>query len=128
MNRKPPDPRFEYIGLGHKDLTLTRYHLCSSAGAFAHYSYALHDAIDACDSPVVEVHISNVYVLRSGAPETQPDNTQHEPAAGALLLLTRASHAPCSSAATRARSSATSRSPRARRPATSPAAAPSATR
>ncbi|KAI5475606.1 3-dehydroquinate dehydratase [Pseudohyphozyma bogoriensis] len=30
-------------------------------GAFAHYSYALHDAIDACDSPVVEVHISNVY-------------------------------------------------------------------
>jgi len=32
-----------------------------SAGAFAHYSYALHDAIDACDSPVIEVHISNVY-------------------------------------------------------------------
>ncbi|BGP19897.1 hypothetical protein JCM10213_008629 [Rhodosporidiobolus nylandii] len=30
-------------------------------GAFAHYSYALHDAIDACDSPVVEIHISNVY-------------------------------------------------------------------
>ncbi|KAM0745706.1 3-dehydroquinate dehydratase, type II [Meredithblackwellia eburnea MCA 4105] len=30
-------------------------------GAFAHYSYALHDAIDACTSPVVEVHISNVY-------------------------------------------------------------------
>ncbi|GAA6001660.1 type II 3-dehydroquinate dehydratase [Rhodotorula paludigena] len=30
-------------------------------GAFAHYSYAMRDAIDACDSPVVEVHISNVY-------------------------------------------------------------------
>ncbi|GAA6033118.1 hypothetical protein JCM8097_002953 [Rhodosporidiobolus ruineniae] len=30
-------------------------------GAFAHYSYALHDAIDACDSPVVEIHISNNY-------------------------------------------------------------------
>lgn len=34
-----------------------------TAGAFAHYSYALHDAIDACTSPVVEVHISNVLVL-----------------------------------------------------------------
>ncbi|BGO95314.1 hypothetical protein NBRC10512v2_007116 [Rhodotorula toruloides] len=30
-------------------------------GAWAHYSYALRDAIDACDSPVIEVHISNVY-------------------------------------------------------------------
>ncbi|SDA05387.1 BZ3501_MvSof-1269-A2-R1_Chr12-1g03371 [Microbotryum saponariae] len=30
-------------------------------GAFAHYSYALHDAIEACTSPVIEVHISNVY-------------------------------------------------------------------
>ncbi|GAA5839195.1 hypothetical protein JCM9279_002623 [Rhodotorula babjevae] len=30
-------------------------------GAWAHYSYALRDAIDACDSPVVEVHISNVH-------------------------------------------------------------------
>ncbi|GEM11410.1 3-dehydroquinate dehydratase [Rhodotorula toruloides] len=29
-------------------------------GAWAHYSYALRDAIDACDSPVIEVHISNV--------------------------------------------------------------------
>jgi len=33
-----------------------------TAGAWAHYSYALLDAIDACDSPVVEVHISNMYV------------------------------------------------------------------
>ncbi|GAA5824202.1 hypothetical protein JCM5353_000348 [Sporobolomyces roseus] len=30
-------------------------------GAWAHYSYALLDAIDACDSPVVEVHISNIH-------------------------------------------------------------------
>lgn len=30
-------------------------------GAYAHYSYALHDAIDAVTVPVVEVHISNVY-------------------------------------------------------------------
>lgn len=36
--------------------------LSRAAGAFAHYSYALHDAIDACTSPVIEVHISNVCV------------------------------------------------------------------
>jgi 3-dehydroquinate dehydratase-2 len=30
-------------------------------GAFAHYSYALRDAIDAVAIPCVEIHISNVY-------------------------------------------------------------------
>lgn len=29
-------------------------------GAFAHYSYAIHDAIEACDIPVVEVHLSDI--------------------------------------------------------------------
>ncbi len=32
-----------------------------NAGAFTHYSYALHDAIGAIDIPVVEVHMSNVH-------------------------------------------------------------------
>ncbi|WP_028647028.1 type II 3-dehydroquinate dehydratase [Nocardiopsis sp. CNT312] len=30
-------------------------------GAYAHYSIALRDAIDAIEAPVVEIHISNVY-------------------------------------------------------------------
>jgi 3-dehydroquinate dehydratase-2 len=32
-----------------------------NAGAYTHTSIALHDAIKAIDSPVVEVHISNVH-------------------------------------------------------------------
>lgn len=31
-----------------------------NAGALSHYSYALHDAIEVVEAPVVEVHISNV--------------------------------------------------------------------
>ena len=30
-------------------------------GAFTHYSYALHDAIEATPVPVIEVHQSNVH-------------------------------------------------------------------
>ncbi|NLJ16604.1 MAG: type II 3-dehydroquinate dehydratase [Clostridiales bacterium] len=32
-----------------------------NAGAFTHYSYAIHDAIRAIKIPVVEVHLSNVF-------------------------------------------------------------------
>jgi len=32
-----------------------------NAGAFTHYSYAIHDAIKSTDIPVVEVHLSNIH-------------------------------------------------------------------
>lgn len=31
-----------------------------NAGAFTHYSYALHDAIEAIQVPVIEVHLSDI--------------------------------------------------------------------
>ena len=35
--------------------------LVINAGAWTHYSYALHDALESLDVPKVEVHISNVH-------------------------------------------------------------------
>jgi 3-dehydroquinate dehydratase II len=34
--------------------------LVINAGAWTHYSYALHDALESLDAPKVEVHLSNV--------------------------------------------------------------------
>lgn len=41
---------------------LEKYDGCIiNAGAYTHYSYAIHDAIKAVNKPFIEVHLSNVY-------------------------------------------------------------------
>ena len=46
---------------------VTALHECTAdgvvlnAGAYTHYSYAIHDAIKSITAPVVEVHLSNIY-------------------------------------------------------------------
>jgi len=32
-----------------------------NAGAYTHYSIAIHDAIRGCGLPTIEVHLSNIY-------------------------------------------------------------------
>ena len=32
-----------------------------NAGAFTHYSYAIRDAVSSVDTPVIEVHLTNIY-------------------------------------------------------------------
>lgn len=40
----------------------TEYDGCIiNAGAYTHYSYAIHDAIKSVDKPFIEVHMSNVH-------------------------------------------------------------------
>ena len=40
-------------------------------GAYTHYSWALHDAIEAIETPVIEVHQSNVHAREEVRP-TEP--------------------------------------------------------
>ena len=58
----------ESVQSNHEGVIIDRLHEASgqfdgvviNAGAFTHYSYAIHDALEAISLPAVEVHISNI--------------------------------------------------------------------
>lgn len=64
-----PDLELEYFQSNHEGMLLDKLHdigytadgVVINAGAYAHSSIALADAISAIPAPVVEVHISNVH-------------------------------------------------------------------
>jgi 3-dehydroquinate dehydratase-2 len=49
----------EYVDWCHEALDLADG-VIANPGAWSHYSYAIHDALEILDVPVVEVHLSNV--------------------------------------------------------------------
>jgi 3-dehydroquinate dehydratase-2 len=49
----------EYIGWIH-DADGNADGLIVNPGAWSHYSYAIHDALEILDVPIVEVHLSNI--------------------------------------------------------------------
>ena len=55
--------RVSFVGWIHDSATADG--LLVNPGAWTHYSYAIHDALEAVDVPKVEVHISNVHARES---------------------------------------------------------------
>ena len=49
----------EYVGWCHEALDWADG-IVANPGAWTHYNYAIHDALELFDVPVVEVHLSNV--------------------------------------------------------------------
>ena len=56
--------------------------LVINAGAWTHYSYALHDALESVDVPKVEVHLSNVHAREEWRRESVISPAVHAVIAG----------------------------------------------
>ena len=69
LQEQYPDVEFAYYQSNVEGELINKLHevgfdydgIVFNAGAYTHTSVALHDAIKAINTPVVEVHISNVY-------------------------------------------------------------------
>lgn len=69
LKRKFPEVKFDYIQSNNEAFLVDAIHaygftvdgIVFNAGAYTHTSVAIADAISGINSPVVEVHISNVY-------------------------------------------------------------------
>ena len=63
------DDKFDFFQSNHEGDIIDKIHQVTehfggvviNPGAYAHYSYAIRDAIEACSIPVIEVHLSNIY-------------------------------------------------------------------
>lgn len=69
LRKRYPNVSIDYYQSNVEGLLIDKLHadgfdvdgIILNAGAYTHTSIALHDAIKAISSPVIEVHISNVY-------------------------------------------------------------------
>lgn len=70
LKKKFPDVRFEFFQSNSEGALIDALHkafkgeydaVVLNPGAYAHYSYALRDAVAALKIPVVEVHMTNVH-------------------------------------------------------------------
>jgi 3-dehydroquinate dehydratase-2 len=70
LKKKFPDVKFEFFQSNSEGALIDELHktigtsfdgVVLNPGAYAHYSYAIRDAISALKIPVVEVHVSNVH-------------------------------------------------------------------
>ena len=69
LRQQYPDVELTYFQSNHEGALIDKLHevgftadgIVLNAGAYTHTSIALHDAIRAITTPVVEVHISNVH-------------------------------------------------------------------
>jgi 3-dehydroquinate dehydratase-2 len=70
LKKRFPDVVFEYFQSNSEGALIDHIHkavdgafdgLAINPGAYAHYSYAIRDAISTLKIPVVEVHMTNVY-------------------------------------------------------------------
>ncbi len=73
LKNRYPDITFSYFQSNVEGEIINKIHECGfsfdgiilNAGAYTHTSIAIHDAIKAINSPVIEVHISNVHARES---------------------------------------------------------------
>ena len=69
LRRLYPQHELAYFQSNHEGAIIDKLHeagfsidgIVLNAGAFTHYSIAIHDAIKAIKVPVIEVHISNIH-------------------------------------------------------------------
>ena len=69
LRKEFPDVALHYYQSNHEGDIIDKLHeigfeyegILLNAGAYSHYSYAIADAIKSIQTPVVEVHISDIY-------------------------------------------------------------------